>query len=244
MLLRHDMWRLVTFLSHCPAYTLSIGSIISIVLWSRWWPVAAITEVVNTLRPKQNGRHFGDDTFKRIFLNENVRISIKISLKFVPKGPINNNPALVQIMAWRRSDDKPLSEPMMVSLLKHICVTRPQWVNPRLTRPPLDFNDGLDKLGSTSLSLEQTIREEPAFLYNHSRRFFTSQFYNSHYKLNQNWIVLIDENTLEMYSVKCGCFIQGWVSSKQMSKKRSYDKIHPIVRTLENQYIHNCYVTK
>ena len=38
-------------------------------------------------------------------------------------------PALVQIMAWRRSGDKPLSEPMMVSLLTHICVTRPQWVN-------------------------------------------------------------------------------------------------------------------
>ena len=62
---------------------------------------------------------------KRIFLNENVRISIMISLKFVPKGPINNIPALVQIMAWRRSGDKPLSEPMMVSLLTHICVTRP-----------------------------------------------------------------------------------------------------------------------
>ena len=83
---------------------------------------------VNTLRPGQNGRRFADDTFKRIFLNENVRISIKISLKFVPKGPINNNPSLVQIMAWRRSGDKPLSEPMMVSLLTHICVTRPQWV--------------------------------------------------------------------------------------------------------------------
>ena len=83
----------------------------------------------NTLRPRQNGRRFADDTFKRIFLNENVRISIKISLKFVPKGPINNNPALVQIMAWRRSGDKPLSEPMMVILLTHICVTRPQWVN-------------------------------------------------------------------------------------------------------------------
>ena len=40
-----------------------------------------------------------DDTFKRIFLNENARISIKISLKFVSKGPINNIPALVQIMA-------------------------------------------------------------------------------------------------------------------------------------------------
>ena len=46
---------------------------------------------INTLRPRQNGRHFTDDTFKHIFLNENVRISIKISLKFVPKGPINNN---------------------------------------------------------------------------------------------------------------------------------------------------------
>ena len=82
----------------------------------------------NTLRPRQNGRRFADDTFKRIFLNENVRISIKISLKFVPKGPINNNPELVQIMAWRRSGDKPLSEPMMVRLPTHICVPRPQWV--------------------------------------------------------------------------------------------------------------------
>ena len=83
----------------------------------------------NTLRPRQNGRCFADDTFKRIFLNENVRISIKISLKFVPMGPINNNPALVQIMAWRRPGDKPLSEPMMVSLLTYICITRPQWVS-------------------------------------------------------------------------------------------------------------------
>ena len=47
---------------------------------------------VNTLRPRQNGRRFADDTFKRIFLNENVRISINISLKFVPKGPISNIP--------------------------------------------------------------------------------------------------------------------------------------------------------
>ena len=85
---------------------------------------------VNTLRPRQNGRHFADDTFKRIFLNENVLISIKISLKFVPKDPINNIPALVQIMAWRRPGDKPLSEPRMVSLPTHICVTRPQRVNP------------------------------------------------------------------------------------------------------------------
>ena len=84
---------------------------------------------VNTLRPRQDGRYFADDVLKCIFLNENVWISLKIPLKFVPRGPINNIPALVQIMAWRRPGDKPLSEPMMISLLTHICVTRPQWVN-------------------------------------------------------------------------------------------------------------------
>ena len=83
---------------------------------------------VNTLRPRQNGRNFADDTLKRIFLNENVGVSNNISLKFVHKGPINNIPALVQMMAWRRPGDKPLSEPMIVRLPTHICVTRPQWV--------------------------------------------------------------------------------------------------------------------
>ena len=66
--------------------------------------------------------------FKWIFLNENVWISIKISLKFAPRRPINNIPALVQIIAGRRPGNKPLSESMMVSLLTHICVTQPQWV--------------------------------------------------------------------------------------------------------------------
>ena len=97
------------------------------------WPMSpngiSKAQCVNTLRPRQNDRHFADDTFKRIFLNENVRIAFKISLKIVPKGPIKNIPTLVQMMALRRPDDKPLSEPMTVSLLTHICVTRPQWVN-------------------------------------------------------------------------------------------------------------------
>ena len=84
---------------------------------------------LNTLRPRQDGRHFPNDIFKWIFLNESIWISIKISLTFVPSVPINNIPALVQIMAWRRPGDKSLSEPMMVSLPTHICVTRPQWVN-------------------------------------------------------------------------------------------------------------------
>ena len=81
---------------------------------------------LNTMRPRQNGCHFADNIFKCIFWNENVWISIKISLKFVPKGPVNNIPALVQIMAWHRPCDKPLSELMMVSLLRHIRVTLPQ----------------------------------------------------------------------------------------------------------------------
>ena len=87
----------------------------------------------NTLRPRQNGRHFADDIFKCIFVNENVWIPIRISLKFAPMGPINNIPSLVQIMAWRREGNKPLSEPMMVSSPTHICVTRPQWVKLSLT---------------------------------------------------------------------------------------------------------------
>ena len=87
---------------------------------------------INTLGPRQDGRHFADDTSNRIFVNENVRISIEFSLKFVPKGPINNIAALIQIMAWRHPGDKPLAEPVMVSLLTHICVTRPQWVKTRI----------------------------------------------------------------------------------------------------------------
>ena len=83
---------------------------------------------INKLRPRQNGCHFAHDVFKCIFMNGNLWISTKISLKFVPKGPINYIPAFVQIMAWRCPGNKPLSEAMMVSLPTHICVTRPQWV--------------------------------------------------------------------------------------------------------------------
>ena len=90
-----------------------------------------------TLRPRQNRRHFTDDIFKCIFLNENVWFPVEISLKFVAKGPINNITALAQIMAWRREGDKPLSEPMMFSLLMHICVIRPQWVNKYIFKPIL-----------------------------------------------------------------------------------------------------------
>ena len=68
---------------------------------------------VNTLRPTQNGCHSTHSSFKSIFFKENVRISIKFSLKLVPKGLINNIPALDQIMAWHRPGNKPLSEPVI-----------------------------------------------------------------------------------------------------------------------------------
>ena len=88
---------------HLPQSILSIHSLYQ-----------GVPSLVNTLRPRQNGRHFPEDIFKCIFLNENVWISLKISLKFVPMVRINNIPALVQIMAWHRPGGKPLSEPMMV----------------------------------------------------------------------------------------------------------------------------------
>ena len=48
-----------------------------------------------------------DDFFKCIFLNEKFCVLIKISMTFVRKGPIDDNPVLVEMGA------KPLSEPML-----------------------------------------------------------------------------------------------------------------------------------
>ena len=92
-------------------------------------PFEPMMHMINTLRQRQNGRHFADIIFKWILLNENWWILIKISLRFVPRGPIDDILALVQRMAWHRLGNKPLSEPMMVILMMHICITWPQWVN-------------------------------------------------------------------------------------------------------------------
>ena len=69
--------------------------------------------------PGQNGRHFPDDIFKSIFMNEKFCILIWISLNFVPKGPINIISAMVQIMALRWSGDKPLYKPMLTWFTDH-----------------------------------------------------------------------------------------------------------------------------
>ena len=70
--------------------------------------------VLKTLRSRQDGRHFPDDIFKCIFVTENVSVPINISLKFVQSYPRIG------------SGDKPLSKPMTVMPLTHMCVTRPQ----------------------------------------------------------------------------------------------------------------------
>ena len=67
----------------------------------------------NSSMPWQNDRHYADGIFKCTFLNNKFCILIRISLKFVPKGPIDNKCAFVQVMAWRRIGDKPLPEPML-----------------------------------------------------------------------------------------------------------------------------------
>ena len=84
------------------------------------------TEAVIISRPRQFSRHFAVDIFKCIFLNENVWFSITISLKFVPKGLINNIPALVQIMARRRPSDKLLSEPIYIYIYDGRDYAQPQ----------------------------------------------------------------------------------------------------------------------
>ena len=82
--------------------------------------------IFNTLRPRQNGRHF-PDIFKCIFFNKNVWISLRFHWSLFLIFELQYS-RLVQIMAWCRPGGKPLSEPMVVSLPTHICVTRPQWV--------------------------------------------------------------------------------------------------------------------
>ena len=101
-------------------YQISLRCRVTIILWVEaalihwgWHKLAAI---------------FQTSFWKRIFINKNILILFKISMKFLPMGSINNIPALVQIMAWCRTGDKPLFEPMLMRLLTNKCVTRPQWV--------------------------------------------------------------------------------------------------------------------
>ena len=124
-----------------------------------------------TLWPRQNGRHFADGSYKYIFFNTNFA---QISLKFVPEGPINNILASVWLIAWRCPDNKPLYEPMIVSLLTHICVARPQWVK-------LEFNTVVQLSPVTAVRLEFT--DSCIFIWN------TSTHCGLYYPGNQYYIL-------------------------------------------------------
>ena len=85
-----------------------------------WWPGDALTKCIGSLNsspPGENGCHFADNILKCIFLNEKFCIWIRISLKFISKGPIDNNWALFQVMAWCQIGDKPLPEPMLIQFI-------------------------------------------------------------------------------------------------------------------------------
>ena len=106
-LIPHCLWYHITFRCH---EIFGMMSQMSPVI--KWYSI--ISWGINSSPPGQNGHHFPDDIFKCIFMNEKFCILIRISLKFVPKGPINNIPALVQIMACRLIGAKPLFEPMLI----------------------------------------------------------------------------------------------------------------------------------
>ena len=81
------------------------------------------TVLLSTLRPRQTCRHFSSNILKSIFFNEKVSwkiVSMKISLQFLPKGPVNKKPALVPVGNCLNQ--------WLPSLLTHICITRSQWV--------------------------------------------------------------------------------------------------------------------
>ena len=135
--------------------------------------------------------------FQMHFLKWNVWISLPISLKYVPKVRINKIPALVQIMDWRRSGDKPLSEPMMVSFLIHICVTRPQWVNNATgatTATPRESDRNIDKL-CVSVHKEKEgvlLRQGPRFALCLTSSFASKPRRLCHYTLIRPLLILQD----------------------------------------------------
>ena len=98
---------------------------------------------INSSPPGQHARHFVADIFRCIFVNEKLHF-IKISLKFIPRGPINNILTLV-------TGDKPLSEPMMVSLLTHIYASL--GLN-ELTKSPVSVSACINETGLRQWQLQ------------------------------------------------------------------------------------------
>ena len=110
---RGRRWAYIPHAKYCTNYTKKKMATKSDIYHTVYQCLKMYVPFVNKLRPRKNGHHFPDDIFKWLFLDEIFWISIEIILRFVPRGPLNNIPTLIYIMAWCRSGDKPLSEPMM-----------------------------------------------------------------------------------------------------------------------------------
>ena len=65
------------------------------------------------LRPRQDGCYFADDILQCMSPIKKFEFCLKFHWTLFQRLPSDNNSALVQIMAWRRAGDKPLSGPMM-----------------------------------------------------------------------------------------------------------------------------------
>ena len=96
----------------------------AIILWLWMTPPLARLDLlchgninINALKPEQNGRHFCRNNFQMRYLRERYFLLIHISLKFVPRCPIDNMSALVQVMACHMLSAKPLPEAVMTQFI-------------------------------------------------------------------------------------------------------------------------------
>ena len=143
-----NMWNIGGIITH-PYPNLSDGLVKPPLLFAYF---LTMTGGIYSFPPGQNGRHFANDIFKYISMNEMFRIAIRISLMFVPDGPIDNTAALVKAMAWRRTGDKPLPEPMLTQFTDAYRPTS----NIRGTRLGNKFADHSDVVGASPVGVTPT----------------------------------------------------------------------------------------
>ena len=101
---------------HLAYYDVNIMPFLSHTTWLGW-PFINQNSSLAHLPLDKMAPNLADDIFMCIFMNGKFCILIRISPKFVPKVQIYNMPALVQVMAWRRTSNKPLSEPMLTQFI-------------------------------------------------------------------------------------------------------------------------------
>ena len=71
------------------------GDVSHFLMWHKTI-LANVSKSLNTLRPRQDGCHFGRWHFQMYFLEWKCLISIRMSLMFVPEVPIYNKPSWVR----------------------------------------------------------------------------------------------------------------------------------------------------